>query len=298
MLALRAFVRIAEAGSFAKAADAMNMPRSTASKLLQDLEAHLGTKLVVRTTRAVTMTDDGAAYYERALRVLADVGDMDAAVSSARSAPKGRLRIDIGSVLANLILIPALPDFQEEYPDIELQLGIGDRPVDLVGEGVDAVIRAGDLADTSMIAPALRTRLGDVRIAGPFSTLETYWRIPESLKRSIRSSATSPQRAVARRRCDIVRTTSRSNSLDDRAFRSTKAPPTSTRCSLVWAWDRPSGSWSGRIRKRVVLWNCFPTGSRGTMCSTSSTRQSRFPSQKLRVFSDCVAGVFSAFDMR
>lgn len=155
LLALRAFVRIAEAGSFARAADTMNLPRSSVSKLVQDLEAHLGTKLLERTTRAVTITDDGATYLERALGVLADIDEMDSMVAGARVAPRGRLRVDVGSSLANIVLIPALRSFQEKYPDIDLQFGISDRQVDLVGEGVDCVIRAGQLADTSLVARKL-----------------------------------------------------------------------------------------------------------------------------------------------
>ncbi len=155
LLALRAFVRIAEAGSFAKAADTMNLPRSSVSKLLQDLEAHLGTKLLERTTRAVTMTDDGVAYHERAVRVLANIEEMDGAVATARIAPRGRLRVDVGSSIANILLLPALHEFQEKYPEIELQLGISDRHVDLIGDGVDCVLRSGSLSDTSLVARKL-----------------------------------------------------------------------------------------------------------------------------------------------
>lgn len=133
----------------------MNLPRSSVSKLVQDLEGHLGTKLLERTTRALTMTDAGAAYHQRALGLLADLDDMNSTVANSRAAPRGRLRVDISSILANIILIPALASFQSLYPDIELQLGVSDRPVDLIGEGVDCVIRGGDLADTSLVARKL-----------------------------------------------------------------------------------------------------------------------------------------------
>jgi len=155
ILAIRTFVRVAEAGSFAKAADTLNLPRSSVSKLVQDLEAHLGTKLVERTTRSVTLTMEGVAYHERALRLLADLDDMDSTIAGSRSAPKGKLRVDIGSVLANQILIPALSDFQHQYPDIDLMLGVSDRPADLVSEGIDCVIRGGTLSDSSMKARKL-----------------------------------------------------------------------------------------------------------------------------------------------
>lgn len=155
LLALRAFTRIAEAGSFAKAADQMNLPRSSVSKMMQDLEAHVGAKLMERTTRAVTITAEGAAYYERALKLLSDLDEMDAAIVGHRGVLRGRLRVDVGSVFANLLLIPALPAFQARYPGIELLLGVSDRHVDLVEDGVDCVIRGGALADTTLIARRL-----------------------------------------------------------------------------------------------------------------------------------------------
>ena len=152
VLALRVFVRIAESGSFSKAADSMNIPRPTVTKLVQDLERHLGTKLLQRTTRRVNVTAEGTAYYERASRLLGDLAEMDDLASRARVQPAGRVRIDIGSVLANMILIPALPAFRARYPELQIDLGVSDRPIDLIGEGVDCVVRGGPLADTSLVA--------------------------------------------------------------------------------------------------------------------------------------------------
>jgi LysR family transcriptional regulator, regulator for bpeEF and oprC len=155
LLAIRTFVRIAEAGSFGKAADQLDIPRSTASKLIQDLEQMLGTRLVQRTTRQATVTPEGAAYYERALRLLADLDEMDGEARRTRAQPKGRLRVDIGSAHANMALIPALPAFQARYPDIELRLGVSDRPADMVSEGIDCVIRGGELAESTLVARKL-----------------------------------------------------------------------------------------------------------------------------------------------
>lgn len=152
LLALRIFVRIAEAGTFTKAADSLDIPKPTVTKLIQELEAHLGTKLLQRTTRRVTVTPEGAAYYQRALSLIGELEDMDAAAGRTRAQPKGHLRVDIGSSLANLILIPALPDFRRRYPDIQLDLGVSDRVVDMVGDAVDCVIRGGALADSTLVA--------------------------------------------------------------------------------------------------------------------------------------------------
>jgi LysR family transcriptional regulator, regulator for bpeEF and oprC len=152
LLALRMFVRIAEAGTFSKAADSLNIPRPTATKLIQELEAHLGAELLQRTTRRVTVTPEGAAYYERAIRLIGELEEMDAAAARTRTQPKGRLRVDVGSSIANLLLIPRLPDFRRRYPHIHVDLGVSDRPVDMISDAVDCVIRGGPLADSSLVA--------------------------------------------------------------------------------------------------------------------------------------------------
>lgn len=163
---MRVFVRISDAGSFAKAADSLDLPRSSVSKLLQDLEQHLRTKLVERNTRGLTITPEGEAYRDHAVRLLAELDELDATASGTQAVPRGRLRVDIGSSLANLVLIPQLPDFRARYPEVDLFLGVSDRPVDLVGEGVDCVIRGGELPDSSLIARRLCT-LNSVTCATP-----------------------------------------------------------------------------------------------------------------------------------
>jgi DNA-binding transcriptional LysR family regulator len=152
MAAMRAFARVVEVGTFTRAAQLLGIPKPTLSKLIQSLESHLRTKLLNRTTRRVTVTADGAAYYERVARILADIDELDGTMSLSQASPKGRLRIDMSPSLALLVLIPALRDFHDRYPDIQIDLGVTDRPVDLAGESVDCVIRAGTIADQSLIA--------------------------------------------------------------------------------------------------------------------------------------------------
>lgn len=154
-VAMQAFVRVVEAGSFTKAADSLQMPKPTVTRLIQTLEGHLQTKLLNRTTRRVTVTPDGAAYYERALRLLGDVQELESSMSHAKASPRGRLRVDISSSLGRLVLIPALPDFHARYPDIQIDLGVTDRTVDLIGENVDCVLRGGALTDQSLVARRL-----------------------------------------------------------------------------------------------------------------------------------------------
>ncbi len=155
LAAMRAFVRVVEAGTFTHAATTLEMPKPTVTKLIQSLEAHVHTKLLHRTTRRVTVTPDGAAYYERVVRLLADLDELDGSMTTSQSRPSGRLRVDVGASLAVLVIIPALPDFHARYPEIQLDLGVTDRPVDLVGENVDCSVRAGTLTDQSLIARRL-----------------------------------------------------------------------------------------------------------------------------------------------
>jgi LysR family transcriptional regulator for bpeEF and oprC len=150
--AMQAFVRVVEAGTFTKAADSMGLPKPTVTRLIQTLEAHLQTKLLNRTTRRVTVTADGAAYFDRALRLLGELDELESSMTHAKANPRGRLRIDVGAAVGQLLLIPALPDFHARYPDIQIDLGVSDRPVDLIGENVDCVLRAGEITDQSLVA--------------------------------------------------------------------------------------------------------------------------------------------------
>ncbi|MGH6638715.1 MAG: LysR substrate-binding domain-containing protein, partial [Polaromonas sp.] len=140
-----------------KAADSMGMPKPTVTRLIQTLEKTLDTKLLNRTTRKVTVTADGAAYYERAGRLLAEMEELESSMSRAKANPRGRLKVDILASLGMAVIIPALPDFYARYPDIQLDLGVSDRPVDLISENVDCVIRGGTLTDESLVA----RRIGD-----------------------------------------------------------------------------------------------------------------------------------------
>lgn len=150
--AMEVFIHVVDCGSFTKAAEMLNLPKATVSTLVQTLEATLAVKLLHRTTRQVMITSDGAAYYERCVQILSDVRDAEESLSRHRLSPSGRLRIDTPTGLASEILIPALPAFFERYPDITLELGSTDRPVDLVEEGVDCAVRGGELFDPNLIA--------------------------------------------------------------------------------------------------------------------------------------------------
>jgi DNA-binding transcriptional LysR family regulator len=157
--AMKAFVKVVESGTFTKAADSLGVPKAQITRLVQSLEEELKTLLLNRTTRRVMTTADGAAYYERAVRVLDDIDELESNMSTAKANPRGKLRIDVSPPVANQIIIPSLEDFCARYPDIQVDIGVGERPVDLVGEGVDCAIRAGALSDQSLVA----RRIGEVR---------------------------------------------------------------------------------------------------------------------------------------
>ncbi|MED7670605.1 LysR family transcriptional regulator [Pseudomonas moraviensis subsp. stanleyae] len=153
--AMQAFARVVEAGSFTKAAETLHMSKTTVTQLVQQLEARLRVKLLNRTTRKVNVTADGAVYYERVVKLLADMDDAETSLPGAAARPRGRLRIDVPSPFARLILVPALPDFHARYPDIQIDMGVSDRIVDIIDENVDCVVRGGELLDQSLMARKL-----------------------------------------------------------------------------------------------------------------------------------------------
>lgn len=158
--AMQAFVRVVETGSFTKAAATLHMSKTTVTQLVQQLEARLRVRLLNRTTRKVNVTADGAAYYERVVRLLGDIDDAETSLSSASMAPRGRLRVDVPSPLARMLLIPALPGFFARYPEIQLTVGASDRMVDIIGENVDCVVRGGEITDQSLVA----RHVGDLQL--------------------------------------------------------------------------------------------------------------------------------------
>lgn len=150
----RIFVRVVECSSFTRAADMLGLPRSSVSAAVQELEGRVGARLLHRTTRVVSPTQDGSAFYERCLRLIADVEEAEN-VFRQTAAPSGRLRIDVPGRIGRLVIAPALPEFLDAYPEIDIDLGVTDRAVNLVEDSVDCVLRVGPLADSGLIARSL-----------------------------------------------------------------------------------------------------------------------------------------------
>ncbi|RKG72279.1 LysR family transcriptional regulator, partial [Corallococcus exercitus] len=162
--AMKAFTRIVECRSFTQAAKDLGLPRSSVTDAVKQLEARLGVRLLQRTTRHVSPTLDGEAYYQRCVALLADLEEADAAFVGAR--PKGLVRVEVQGTLARRVVLPRLPEFLERYPGIELYMSEGDRFVDLVREGVDCVLRAGEPKDSDMVARRVAL-LEEVTCASP-----------------------------------------------------------------------------------------------------------------------------------
>jgi DNA-binding transcriptional LysR family regulator len=161
---MRAFTRVVERRSFTLAAEDTGLPRSTVTDCIKRLEARLGVRLLQRTTRSVSPTLDGEAYYQRCLSILADIEDAEGAFAGAK--PKGLLRVDVHGTLARHFILPSLPSFLETYPEIEFYMSEGDRLVDLVREGIDCVLRVGLPQDSDMVARRV-AMLDEVTLAAP-----------------------------------------------------------------------------------------------------------------------------------
>ena len=153
--AMRTFIRIVDTNSFTRAAESLNIPRATATTIVQNLEALLGTALLTRTTRRLSITPEGAAYYERCAQILADIDEMEASLRDTTDNLRGRLRVEIPVAVATALVFPALDDFHARFPHIDLAIGLSNRAVDMVGEAVDCSIQLGELPDSGLVARLL-----------------------------------------------------------------------------------------------------------------------------------------------
>jgi DNA-binding transcriptional LysR family regulator len=209
--AMRLFTRVVDRCSFTEAAHDLNVPRSTATQAIQQLETRLGVRLLQRTTRSVRPTLDGEAYYKRCIAILDDIQDAESAFRGA--VPKGKLRVEVQGTLARHYLMPGLPNFLERHPGIELAMSESDRWVDVVREGVDCVVRYGALPDSDLVARGV-AQLQRITCAAP-AYLDRHGR-PADLRdldghqivglRSITTGALAPFEIIERgalRRIDL-----------------------------------------------------------------------------------------------
>lgn len=150
--AIKIFAKVAETQSFSKTADLMDIPRGSVSRTIQTLEEQLDVRLLSRSTRQVSLTDAGKLYYERCQQILTDLAEVEAQLTQTRTVSRGTVRIDTSGSIARALVIPTLDAFYKQYPDIDVRIGIADRNIDLIQEGVDFVLRAGALEESSLVA--------------------------------------------------------------------------------------------------------------------------------------------------
>ncbi|MBL8657646.1 MAG: LysR family transcriptional regulator [Altererythrobacter sp.] len=188
----RIFSRVVECASFTRAADTLGVPRSSVSAAVQELEGRVGARLLHRTTRKVSPTQDGAAFYDRCQRVIADVEDTENLFRQTAAQPSGRLRVDVPGRIGRLIIAPALPGFLDRYPQINIDLGVTDRAVNLVEDSVDCVLRVGPLSDSGLIARPIG-RLALINVASPaYLARHGTPHVPDDLERHWAVNYASP----------------------------------------------------------------------------------------------------------
>ncbi len=154
---MRVFMRVAELGSFVRAANALDLSRAMASSYVAQLEKHLGTRLLHRTTRKVSVSPQGAVYLEHCKRILAELDAADDQLRLARNRPQGKLRVDVPVAFGKYLLLPAIPLFTQRYPEIALEVRFNDQYVDIAAERVDVAVRVGKLNSPDIIARQIAT---------------------------------------------------------------------------------------------------------------------------------------------
>ena len=152
---LKVFCTVVEAGAFSRAAEKLSMSTSSVTTHVAALEAHFKVRLLNRTTRSMSLTEEGRHCHQQALRLLADMGELEAGLRASDTRPAGVLRVDLPSVISRRYVAPALPRFSRQYPELELRITVSDRMVDMVEEGVDVLVRIGALGDSGLVARKL-----------------------------------------------------------------------------------------------------------------------------------------------
>lgn len=162
----RVFVRVVDCAGFTRAADQLKLPRSTVSEAVRTLEQRLGTRLLHRTTRQVTPTQDGLLFHARCQQLIADADEAEQLFRQSPQRLSGRLKVDVPGRIGRLIIAPALPGFLQTHPQIDVELGMTDRSIDLVEDGVDCALRVGPLQDSRLVARGIG-QLPLINVASP-----------------------------------------------------------------------------------------------------------------------------------
>src|SRR5581483_10719 len=160
LVSMNAFAAVVETGSFVRAAERLATSTSTLSRQIAELEQHLGARLLNRTTRKLSLTEGGRAYYERAVQLLADLEEAEGLASSSAAAPRGTVRLTCSHAMGVQRVAPAIAGFVARYPEVRFEVSVSDRIVDLVEEGFDLALRIGQVGSDQLVA----RRLGTMRL--------------------------------------------------------------------------------------------------------------------------------------
>lgn len=292
--AMRTFIGVVDAGNFSRAAEQLDLPRPTVTRLVQQLETHLQIKLLHRTTRRMTLTEEGRRYYDGAVQLVADIDVLESDVKGARSLPHGTIRVDVPSTLASSIIIPALPDFFAQYPDITVNLKIDNRSSSLIERGIDCVIRIGVIVDDQLVARPLGD-LGFVTLASP-DYLSAHGRPchPRELgnKHShiqIVSPRTGrPYRHTLTRRGECVSLSDNNRLAVDEARAALTACCAGLGVATTYAFLAAPYIASGELEIVLNDWDC------GAVPVHVAYPATRMPAKRVRAFVDWVQGLFGS----
>jgi DNA-binding transcriptional LysR family regulator len=296
LLAMRVFTKVADRGSFARAADELELSRAAASGHVAALEKHLGVRLLHRTTRRVTLTAEGSEFLGRSRRILDDLRDAEETLRDARSRPKGKLRVDVPVAFGRYLLLPALPDFTRRYPLIELDLRLNDRIVDLVADGVDVALRVGPLRTSSMVARRV-SQMTIVTCASPSYLAEHGEpQTPEDLRQHRLLGMTSAAGAPSEWTFPAPYTPRRLRLKFAILFNSAEGPVISAAAGLgiVHTGDLLIAEYVARGELQLVLNDFVTPGPPISLIYPSAGHQSA----KVRVFSDFAADLMQRWERR
>jgi LysR family transcriptional regulator for bpeEF and oprC len=283
---------VVDLGSFSRAADRLDLSRAAVTGHVAALETRLGVRLLNRTTRKLALTDDGAAYLDHVRRVLADVEETEAVLTAGRSLPRGVLRVDLPVAIGRQFVVPALPRFAAQYPELKVIAILEDRRVDLVESGVDAALRVGPLADSSLVARRVYEANFVVYASPDYLALNGTPQVPADLERHncLGLYSVSQGRVfewVFEKDAERVTWTpggslsiSNAEALLDAAVAG---------AGIVMLFDMSASRWvaSGALRPLLQDWQ-----RRDRYPISVVYPQNRHLSAKVRVFSDFVAGLF------
>jgi LysR family transcriptional regulator for bpeEF and oprC len=287
LLAMRVFTRVAERGSFSQAADELELSRPAASAHVAALEKHLGARLLNRTTRRVSLTAEGAEFLRRSRRILEEIRDAEETLRDTRSRPVGKLRVDVPVAFGRYLLLPALPEFTRRYPQIELDLRLNDRVVDLVAERVDVALRVGPLRQSGLVARRVTDAVVVTCAAPAYLAEHGEPRTPDDLKEHRLLGLTSPGGAPPDWTYPQPYTSKRLKLKFAMLFNSVEGPIISTVAGLgiTRTLDLLIAEYMARGELKMVLEDYNVPGPPISLVYPSAGHQSA----KVRVFSDFAA---------